>query len=451
MMLKRLSSLPGDELSPVSRESAVNLPEEGNSDYALCDASQLIVYNEDELNSIYNEAVVKFNIKPKSVREFLVQKRVIRGFPKEIAEFISTQPKLSKRRVGEYIGNVDEFNQKVCEELFAKYDFSGKPLDQALRFLMLQFRLPGEAQQIDRLLEKFAISYHSQNPCVYLSSDTAYVLSFSIIMLNTDLHNQSITPDKKMTLDQFIRNNRGINQGQDVPREVLEELYRSVQQDEIRMEETDMYESEVVAFMAPTKSGWLHKKSESLLGLWKRHWFVLNDGCLYYFNQPSDEGPRCIIPLDNTRIGRGNGDLDFIIGSASGDFVKSSKVLEDGRMEQGKHTQFSLRAVSHDDRESWVTTLQEESLRFKPLHEIFLRRREQERSQKEAPLAIPVPHAEGWMRKRGGINTSWKRRYFVLYPDFDGGGSTLFYYVSYQVLSYYTITVILRVHLIYIV
>ena len=147
-------------------------------------------------------------------------------------------------------------------------------------------------------------------------------------------------------------------------------------------------------------------------------------------------GPRCIIPLDNTRFGKGVGSTtDFVITSASGDYVKSSKVIEDGRMEQGKHTEFVLRCTSESDRDAWVQTLQQESLRFKPLHEIFLRRRDQEVSTAptERPLSIPEPIAEGWMRKRGAVNTGWKRRYFVMYPDFDGGGTTLFYYVSYQV------------------
>lgn len=143
----------------------------------------------------------------------------------------------------------------MCEQLFSKYDFRGDTLDAALRKLLYQFRLPGEAQQIDRILEKFATHYHRQNDGVFLNSDTAYVLSFSIIMLNTDLHNQAILPDKKMTLDQFVRNNRGINQGQDVDREILERLYKDIKENEIRMDEGDMYENEVVAFMAPTKSG----------------------------------------------------------------------------------------------------------------------------------------------------------------------------------------------------
>ena len=37
------------------------------------------------------------------------------------------------------------------------------------------------------------------------------------------------------------------------------------------------------------------------------------------------------------------------------------------------------------------------------------------------------------MRKRGGVNTAWKRRYFLLLPDFDHGGVTLFYFVNQQV------------------
>jgi hypothetical protein len=84
-----------------------------------------------------------------------------------------------------------------------------------------------------------------------------------------------------------------------------------------------------------------------------------------------------------------------------------------------------------------VRTLQEEVLRFKPLRDVFLNRREQDSATpNEPPLLVPdQPIAEGWMRKRGAVNTAWKRRYFVLYCDFDGGGNTLFYYANQQVPS----------------
>lgn len=123
--------------------------------------------------------------------------------------------------------------------------------------------------------------------------------------------------------------------------------------------------------------GWLQKKTQSFLRQWRNQWFVLNDGCLYYFHKPGEPKPRCIIPLDNTRIGRGAVDTDFVISSISGDLVKSSKFLEDGSSELGCHPEFVLRASSAEDRELWVKLLHEESNRFKPLHEIFLKRKEQ--------------------------------------------------------------------------
>jgi Sec7-like guanine-nucleotide exchange factor len=50
-------------------------------------------------------------------------------------------------------------------------------------------------------------------------SDTCYVLSFAIIMLNTSLHNPSVK--EKPAVEQFISMNRGINNGGDLPQELL--------------------------------------------------------------------------------------------------------------------------------------------------------------------------------------------------------------------------------------
>lgn len=42
-------------------------------------------------------------------------------------------------------------------------DFTGLKFDDAIRLFLLDFRLPGEAQKIDRLMEKFAERYHVCN------------------------------------------------------------------------------------------------------------------------------------------------------------------------------------------------------------------------------------------------------------------------------------------------
>ncbi|KAI9217590.1 Sec7 domain-containing protein, partial [Blastocladiella britannica] len=111
---------------------------------------------------------------------------------------------------------------------FADMDFS-----DALRHLMAHFRLPGEAQKIDRILEQFAGTYHTLNPGTFKEESTPYILAFSLIMLNTDAHNPAVK--KKMSLADFIRNNRGIDGGADLPQKLLRKLYWEVVSREIVM------------------------------------------------------------------------------------------------------------------------------------------------------------------------------------------------------------------------
>lgn len=72
------------------------------------------------------------------------------------------------------------------------FDFKGKRLDEALREMLAIFRLPGEAQQIDRIMEKFAQRFFESGPEEVRSADAAYVLAFSVVMLNTDQHNPQV-------------------------------------------------------------------------------------------------------------------------------------------------------------------------------------------------------------------------------------------------------------------
>jgi hypothetical protein len=52
----------------------------------------------------------------------------------QVAQFIRSRgPDLSKKRVGEFVGSLDPFGQEVLKLLLLEYDFSGMPLDQALR------------------------------------------------------------------------------------------------------------------------------------------------------------------------------------------------------------------------------------------------------------------------------------------------------------------------------
>lgn len=67
----------------------------------------------------------------------------------------------------------------------------------ARRMFLDGFRLPGEAQKIDRLVEKYAERYVNCNADFFKSADVAYVLAYSVVMLNTDAHNPQVK--NKMT------------------------------------------------------------------------------------------------------------------------------------------------------------------------------------------------------------------------------------------------------------
>jgi IQ motif/SEC7 domain-containing protein len=62
---------------------------------------------------------------------------------------------------------------------------------------------------INSFIQVFGQRYCVKNPSSNV--DTIFILAFAIIMLNTDLHSRNIKPEKKMRLEQFIKNLRGKN------------------------------------------------------------------------------------------------------------------------------------------------------------------------------------------------------------------------------------------------
>ncbi|XP_039118527.1 ARF guanine-nucleotide exchange factor GNL2 [Dioscorea cayenensis subsp. rotundata] len=147
--------------------------------------------------------------------------------PESFAYFFRYTPGLDKTKIGDYLGDPDEFNLQVLKDFTDTFEFSGVILDTALRTYLDAFRLPGESQKIQRILEAFSERYYDQQSSeIFVSKDAVFILCYSLIMLNTDQHNPQVK--KKMTEEEFIRNNRAINGGTDLPREYLSELFHSI-------------------------------------------------------------------------------------------------------------------------------------------------------------------------------------------------------------------------------
>lgn len=202
-----------------------------------------------------------FNRDPKKGLEFLQGMHLLpdKLDPQSVALFFRYTVGLDKNLIGDFLGNHDEFCVQVLHEFAGTFNFRGMNLDTALRLFLGTFRLPGESQKIQRVLEAFAERYYEQSSDILSDKDAALLLSYSLILLNTDQHNAQVK--KKMTEEDFIRNNRRINGGKDLPREYLAELYHSICENEILMIPEQGAGSPVM-----TSSRWinvLHKSREA--------------------------------------------------------------------------------------------------------------------------------------------------------------------------------------------
>ncbi|KAG0038848.1 Brefeldin A-inhibited guanine nucleotide-exchange protein 1 [Podila clonocystis] len=190
---------------------------------------------------LFLKGVRLFNTKPLKGVDFLIKQGFIKDDLAAIAAYLMTTPSLDKAAIGEYIGDGDEKAIKVMHAFVDQLDFTGVGFVDALRMFLQTFRLPGESQKIDRLMEKFADRYCETNGKVFANADTAYTLAFSVIMLNTDQHSDSVK--RRMDVQDFIKNNRGINDNANLPDEYLSEIFHNISTNEIVLEEEQAREA----------------------------------------------------------------------------------------------------------------------------------------------------------------------------------------------------------------
>ncbi|KAK7489018.1 hypothetical protein BaRGS_00019679, partial [Batillaria attramentaria] len=178
-----------------------------------------------------------FQKKPMKGIAYLQEQGMLGRSADDIAEFFHAEDRLDKTAIGDFLGENEKLNKEVMYAYVDQMDFVEMPIVSALRKFLDGFRLPGESQKIDRLMEKFASRFCECNPNteLFASADTAYVLAFSIIMLTTDLHSPQVKQGSKMTKEQYIRMNRGINDSKDLPEEYLSAIYDEIAGNEIKM------------------------------------------------------------------------------------------------------------------------------------------------------------------------------------------------------------------------
>lgn len=188
--------------------------------------------------------------------DYLVICNVLTASPRDIASFIRFhRSEVDPVTLGAYLaeGGSDvtesDYWNMIRYSFIRPISFVGMTLDLGLRHLLSNggFRLPGEAQQIDRILTTFAQCYWEDNAgdqvnCPFNDQDTVFVLSFAIIMLNSDLHKVSSKSKssnwKRMSKGEFISNLKGVSTKSDELSPVyLSSLYDSIHTHPIGVEE----------------------------------------------------------------------------------------------------------------------------------------------------------------------------------------------------------------------
>ncbi|XP_067408212.1 IQ motif and SEC7 domain-containing protein 2 [Emydura macquarii macquarii] len=239
-----------------------------------------------------------FNKKPEKGIQYLIERGFLSDTPVGVAHFILERKGLSRQMIGEFLGNRQkQFNRDVLDCVVDEMDFSNMDLDDALRKFQSHIRVQGEAQKVERLIEAFSQRYCVCNaPLVrqFRNPDTVFILAFAIILLNTDMYSPSVKPERKMKLDDFIKNLRGVDNGEDIPRDLLVGIYQRIQGRELRTSDDHVSQVQTVERMIVGKKPVLSLPHRRLvcccqlfevpdpnrpqrLGLHQREVFLFND------------------------------------------------------------------------------------------------------------------------------------------------------------------------------
>jgi brefeldin A-resistance guanine nucleotide exchange factor 1 len=178
--------------------------------------------------AIIIRGATKFNEKPKAGIAYLASQGIIRDpdDPQCIAEFVKGTARVDKKVLGEFISK--RGHEAILSAFIDRFDFTGARIDEAL---------PGESALIERILTEFSEKYFKMaQPESIANGDAVYILTYAVIMLNTDQHNPNMK-QKRMQLEDFTKNVRGINDGKDFDPEFIQGIYESIKNREIILPE----------------------------------------------------------------------------------------------------------------------------------------------------------------------------------------------------------------------
>ena len=187
-------------------------------------------------------AASKFNIKTKTGLEYLksvgyINDKDIDSEAKDIVLFFRNTPFLKKKNIGEFLGENTDLSIKTLKYFAESFDFKKMDIVQALKLFLSTFQLPAEGQIIDRVIEHFASKYYNDNEYLFPNADSAFYLSYCIILLQTELYNPNVKD--KMDQETFIKLVQDQNKERKLKEEYLSDIYKQVLEEPLSVPEIE--------------------------------------------------------------------------------------------------------------------------------------------------------------------------------------------------------------------
>lgn len=180
----------------------------------------------------------KFNENAKGGIAYLASQGIIED-PNDahsVTKFLRGTTRIDKKVLGEFISK--KSNEGILNAYMEQFDFADQRVDEALRQILNTFRLPGESALIERIVTVFSEQYfNAAQPEGIEDKDAIFVLTYAIIMLNTDQYNPNVKTANRMKLQDFARNLRGVNGGKNFNEQYLEDIYNAIKAREIVLPE----------------------------------------------------------------------------------------------------------------------------------------------------------------------------------------------------------------------
>jgi len=160
-----------------------------------------------------------FEISPSEGIKAFIKAKIITNESGSIAQFLKNDKDLNKRSKTKYLST----HILILNAYLNEYDFSNQTFEKAFSEFFSGLKITGSMESYDVLVSTFSKRYAETNTNLSLIPDAIYILTYNVFILHSVFH--SLNSAVQISLEEFIIMNKGVNDGNDIPTDILNRIY----------------------------------------------------------------------------------------------------------------------------------------------------------------------------------------------------------------------------------